>query len=141
MKKAICMLMAVLLSLAVSACGQDTTPAEDSFTVQVLCESKGIYQLFYSCYLGDAQYSSGAMADLDGNEITADTDLTLVFSRSFFEESDLSRFAMDFSPYGKDDVSEIATTERVSFAAEYGKTYTIVFSGDREQGFQATLKA
>ena len=46
----------------------------------------------------------------------------------------------DSSPYGKDDTSEIATTNRVYIAAEYGENYTIIFSGDKDNGFTAELQ-
>ena len=44
---------------------------------------------------------------------------------------------MDFSPYGKDDISEIGTTNRVYIPAEYGAAYTIVFAGNEADGFTA----
>ena len=131
--------LAVLLILGLTACGGGRE--EDSFTVRVVCESSGIYQIFYSCYLGDDTAGMGGMADLAGGEITEDTDLTLTFPASYFDEGrDLSQFAMDFSPYGEGDTSEIATTEKVSIPAVYGETYTVVFTGDRLSGFQAALQ-
>lgn len=144
MKKACKLMLAVLLALSFTACqiAPAAGPGEDAFRIRVICESGGIQQLFYSCYLDDAYYAQGGMADLAGDELTADTELTLTFPRSYFEGAeDISRFAIDFSPYGKDDTSEIMTTEKVRFAPEYGKTYTIHFSGDKETGFQARLQS
>ena len=61
--------------------------------------------------------------------------------RKLADGADLSQFAMDFSPYGEDDTSEIATTDKVSIPAAYGETYTVVFSGDETSGFQAVLQS
>ena len=84
----------------------------------------------------------GGMADLEGGEITPDSDLTLTFPAAYFGDgADLSQFAMDFSPYGEGDTSEIATTNKVSIPAAYGETYTVVFSGDETSGFQAVLQS
>ena len=36
--------------------------------------------------------------------------------------------------------TELATTEQVAIPAEYGETYTILFTGDEENGFTAQLR-
>lgn len=114
---------------------------ENGFTVKVFCQSRGIYQIYWTCYLDGERWGSGGMADLEGNEITEQTDLTLHFPRDYFEvKEDVSGFSIDFSPYGKSDTSEISTTEPVKISAEYGKTYTILFSGDRTIGFKGILQ-
>ena len=82
----------------------------------------------------------GGMADLEGKALTNETDLTLTFTESYLESADISQFSMDFSPYGKDDISEIGTTNRVYIPAEYGAAYTIVFAGNEADGFTATLE-
>lgn len=139
MKKRYGILLAALLALSVTACGGKT--AAEAFTIKVICESSGLEKIFYSCYLDDVYYAQGGMADLDGQELAPGTELELVFPKSYFEEtSDISRFSIDFSPYGAGDTSEIMTTEKVPIAAEYGKTYTIRFSGDRGSGFHAELQ-
>ena len=132
--------LAALLLLGLTACsGGDS---EDAFTVRVVCESPDVYQIFYTCYLGDEAVGMGGMADLEGGEITEDTDLTLTFPAAYFEDGAvLSQFAMDFSPYGEGDTSEIATTEKIAIPAAYGETYTVVFSGDEASGFQAALQS
>lgn len=131
---------AVLLTLCLAACSAETT-SEDAFTVRVVCESDGVWQIFYSCYLDGEYYGMGGMADLDGVELTEDTDLSVSFTRSFLgEDADLSQFSIDFSPYGENDTSEIGTTNQVAINAEYGQSYTVVLSGDRESGLQAELQ-
>ena len=131
------LLVLILFSaFLLSGCSQN--PKE--FTVKVRCESTGIYQIFYTCYIDGESCGMGGMADLNGGEITAETDLTLTFTESYLEGKDISRLAIDFSPYGKDDTSEIATTEKVYIDAEYGNTYTVVFSGDEDSGFTAQLQ-
>ena len=131
------LLVLILFSaFLLSGCSQN--PKE--FTVKVRCESTGIYQIFYTCYIDGESCGMGGMADLNGGEITAETDLTLTFTESYLEGKDISRFAIDFSPYGKDDTSEIATTEKVYIDAEYGNTYTVVISRDEDSGFTAQLQ-
>ena len=138
------LLAAVFLGLAVlSACSQ--MPADgvgaDAFTVDVVCKSSGFHQIFYSTYLDGETLGIGGMADLDGGEIPQDATFSLTFTRDYFEGTeDVSSFSIDFSPYGKDDISEIATTAPLSIPAEYSGHYTVVFSGSREEGFQAVLE-
>ena len=93
-----------------------------------------------SFYIGDESRGMGGMADLEGKALTNETDLTLTFTESYLESADISQFSMDFSPYGKDDISEIGTTNRVYIPAEYGAAYTIVFAGNEADGFTATLE-
>ena len=129
------------LALLLSACEAAPEEVEDpSFTVRVICESEDIYQIFYTFYIGDESRGMGGMADLEGKALTNETDLTLTFTESYLESADISQFSMDFSPYGKDDISEIGTTNRVYIPAEYGAAYTIVFAGNEADGFTATLE-
>ena len=58
----------------------------------------------------------------------------------FRSGKDISTLSMDFSPYGEGDTVELATTEQVAIPAEYGETYTILFTGDEENGFTAQLR-
>ncbi len=133
--------MLLALALLLSACEAAPEEAEEPFfTVRVICESEDVYQIFYTFYIGDESRGMGGMADLEGNAITSETDLSLTFTESYLESADISQFSMDFSPYGKDDVSEIGTTNRVYIPAEYGNTYTIVFAGNETDGFTATLE-
>ncbi len=140
MKKLLACAFALFLALGLCACGINSSAASDAFTLKIRCESPDIYSIFYTCYIDGQTRGHGGMSDLDGQALTDGTGLELNFSRSFFEEGDdIAGFSIDFSPYGKDDVSEITTTAPLNIAAEYGKTYQIVFSGDRENGFQAQL--
>ena len=96
--------------------------------------------LIYTMYIDNEYYSKGGMADLEGNVITEETDMILTFPKGYFEDKDISKISFTFSPYGKDDIEEIATTDMLKINAEYGKTYNITFSGDKENGFKAELK-
>ena len=136
-------MLLILLAFGLTGCSQTShqQAGENSFSLKVICDSQDIYQIFYTYYVDGVSCGMGGMADLEGGEITPETDLTVVFPEAYFEENpDISKFSIDFSPYGKDDQSEIATTAPVSIEAEYGNTYTVRFSGDREQGFQAHLE-
>jgi len=120
-----------------AACSSNS---EETASIKVICESKEIYQLYYTCYDGDESLTMGGFADLDGKEITESTDMTLVIPSSLFNGNDTAEFAVDFSPYGKNDTSEIATTKKLEIPLEYGKTYTVRFSGNPEEGFKAELE-
>lgn len=109
-------------------------------TFKIKCESQDIYQIFYTMYIDNEYYSKGGMADLEGNVITSETDLTISFAKDYFEGKDISKISFTFSPYGKDDIEEISTTDMLKINAEYGETYNIIFSGDKENGFKAELK-
>lgn len=139
MKKIIlCILSLLFLVTALTACSEKTV--DDAITIKVICESKELYQIYYTCYVDDIKCNSGGWADLDGGEITEKTDLSAVMNKELLEKDDISHFSIDFSPYGKNDTSEIATTDKIYIDAEYGKSYTIIFSGDREHGFKAELQ-
>ena len=47
---------------------------------------------------------------------------------------------MTLSPYGEGDVREAGTTDPVAIPAQYGERYTVVLSGDREEGFTAAVE-
>ena len=114
--------------------------AQDAVTIQLVCQSEDVYQIFYSTYLEGEAYGQGGWADLDGKALTPETSLTASFDKEYFEGKDISTLSMDFSPYGEGDTVELATTEQVAIPAEYGETYTILFTGDEENGFTAQLQ-
>ena len=114
--------------------------AQDAVTIQLVCQSEDVYQIFYSTYLEGEAYGQGGWADLDGKALTPETSLTASFDKEYFEGKDISTLSMDFSPYGEGDTVELATTEQVAIPAEYGETYTILFTGDEENGFTAQLR-
>lgn len=136
---------ALLAANLLTACAAPPEQAEevpdDTFAVRLICESQDIYRIYYSCYLDGAYYSMGGVADLDGKELTEEAPMTIYFPKSYFDGAeDISTFSMDFSPYGENDTSELATTARLSIPAAYGTCCTVVFSGDRETGFTAALQ-
>ena len=114
--------------------------AQDAVTIQLVCQSEDVYQIFYSTYLEGEEYGQGGWADMDGKARTSETALTAAFGKDYFDGKDLSTLSIDFSPYGEGDTVELATTEQVAIPAEYGQTYTILFTGDEESGFTAQLQ-
>ena len=114
--------------------------AQDAVTIQLVCQSEDVYQIFYSTYLEGEEYGQGGWADMDGKALTSETSLTASFDKDYFDRKDLSTLSMDFSPYGEGDTVELATTEQVDIPAKYGETYTILFTGDEESGFTAQLQ-
>ena len=141
MKKIISLLFVfVACMFFLSACGADpSSVAEDQIRIQLICESKDIYQIYYTCYIDGEYFAMGGFADLDGNELTADSDCSAIFSKGYFEGNDISKLSFDFSPFGKGDVVELARTDQVAIQAQYGHSYTIIFSGDVSNGFTAEL--
>ena len=137
-------LSAALLSLTgcQTAAKQDVQElnAQDAVTIQLVCQSEDVYQIFYSTYLEGEEYGQGGWADMDGKALTSETSLTASFDKDYFDGKDLSTLSMDFSPYGEGDTVELATTEQVDIPAKYGETYTILFTGDEESGFTAQLQ-
>ena len=114
--------------------------AQDAVTIQLVCQSEDVYQIFYSTYLEGEEYGQGGWADMDGKALTPETSLTASFDKDYFEDKDLSTLSMEFAPYGAGDTVELATTEQVDIPAKYGETYTILFTGDEESGFTAQLQ-
>lgn len=114
--------------------------AQDAVTIQLVCQSEDVYQIFYSTYLEGEEYGQGGWADMDGKALTSETSLTASFDKDYFDGKDLSTLSMDFSPYGEGDTVELATTEQVDIPAKYGETYTLLFTGDEESGFTAQLQ-
>ena len=139
MPRMVRLLLAGLLLMGLASCGQPGGK-EDSFTVNVVCESEGLAQIFYSCYVDGEYRGMGGIADLDGAVIESGRVFSLVFSRSFLEEGDdPAQFSLTLSPYGEGDTREIATTPPAAILAQYGGTYTLVLSGSRESGFAVQL--
>lgn len=136
--KIVLIIVFALIMLLLSACGQEDNA--DAFTVEIKCESAEVYRIFYSTYIDGQYYGMGAVADQDGRVITSDMVLKTVLTRSYFENSDITLLSMDFSPYGENDSYEMETTNKVEFEAEYGKTYTVIISGDKESGFRAEVQ-
>ena len=128
MKQAALLWAALTLLLGLTACGgspSDSTE-DSSFSVRIICEAPDLCQIFYTYYVDGVSRGSGGVADLNGSALTAESDLTLPFPQSRFEQGD--------------DTAELATTQPIRIAAQYGQHYTVVLSGDREQGFQAVLQ-
>lgn len=131
----------LLLTVTVFAsCGRQNDTDPNAVNIEIRCECDDVYQIFYSTYINGQYYGMGAVADMDGRRITSDMTLRTVLTRSYFEGADISSLAMDFSPYGKDESHEMGTTNQVQINAEYGKTYTILISGDKDSGYTATLQ-
>ncbi len=141
MRKCAAVLAALILALALCSCGGNSAAGSDSFAVNIVCQSENVYQIFYSCYIDGEYFGMGGMADLDGNKLSADSELQLVFTKAYFEGlEDPSGFSLTLSPYGENDTSEIGTSNCVYIYAQYGESYTVVFSGDAESGFTAALQ-
>ena len=137
MKKWIALCLAALLIASPSAFAEQ---APDSFTVEIVCESDDIYQLYYACYQGDNCQGLGGVADPGGQALAPDSPLTVTFPASCFDDpAHLENFGISFSLYGEDDLTAIAATDRLTFPAEFGGRYTVVLSGDRDSGLQAAL--
>lgn len=141
MRKGIFAALLLALALCLSACaGTDEAAQADSFTIRLACESEGVYQVFYTYYAGGVQRGMGGVADLDGAALSADAPLEFPILKEYLEDGDdLSAFSIDFSPYGEGDTVEMGTTAPLEFSVSWGETYTVVLSGDRENGFAAEL--
>ena len=128
----------LFFALGLTGCNGGGETAADSFTLNIACESEGIYQIFYTFYLDGEEMGMGGMADLDGGPL-GEEPLSITFTSDQLEGGSPAGFSIDFSPYGENDTAEISTTEPVSIDASYGKSYTVRFYGSREEGFAAEL--
>ena len=134
------LLLALALCLTACAGTNEAVKEADSFTIRLACESEGVYQVFYTYYVGGERRGMGGVADLDGAALSADAPLEFPILKEYFEDGDdLSAFSIDFSPYGEGDTVEIGATAPLEFPVSWGETYTVVLSGDRESGFTAEL--
>ena len=70
---------------------------QDAVTIQLVCQSEDVYQIFYSTYLEGEEYGQGGWADMDGKALTSETSLTASFDKDYFDGKDLSTLSMDFS--------------------------------------------
>lgn len=134
---------ALVLATGLSACQTvvvQESAGEEDLTLRVVCQSPEVYQLYYTLYLDGEEYCQGGWGDIDGAPLTGQSDLTALFPQGYFEGRDLSGLAVDLSPYGEGDTREITTTPPVELPAQYGGCYTILFTGDEEQGFTAQMQ-
>ena len=134
-------LLLALASLCLGACGaQDDRPEAEAVTLRLVCECEGVHQVLYSFYIGGERRGMGGMADIDGKALSPDQPLESAIPAALFEAGDdLSLFSIAFSPYGEGDTVEMGTTAPLEFPVSWGGTYTVVLSGDRENGFTAEL--
>ncbi|MCM1364849.1 MAG: hypothetical protein NC122_10105 [Faecalibacterium sp.] len=141
MKKIIGLFCALAVITTFFGCAASEEKADpNAVTIGIRCDCEDIYQVYYSTYIGDKSYGIGSVADLDHNKMTANRVYETKLTKEYFENGDVSKLVMDFSPYGKDDTHEQGTTNKVEINAEYGKSYVIVITGDKEQGFSAALE-
>ena len=100
MKQAALLWAALTLLLGLTACGgspSDSTE-DSSFSVRIICEAPDLCQIFYTYYVDGVSRGSGGVADLNGSALTAESDLTLPFPQSRFEQGDdIALFSIDFS--------------------------------------------
>ena len=78
MRKGIFAALLLALALCLTACaGANETAEADSFTIRLACESEGVYQVFYTYYIGGEERGMGGVADLDGAALSADAPVEL----------------------------------------------------------------
>lgn len=140
MKRIIAVMLLLCIPMVFAGCGQEGDADPNAIYIEIKCQSADVYQIFYSSYIDGQYYGMGAAADQDGRRINSDMVLKTVLTKSYFEDSDVSLLSMDFSPYGENESYEMGTTNQVAIKAEYGKTYTVLISGNRESGFTAALE-
>ena len=140
MKNIIGFICALAMMTTLVACANQDKSNPNAVTIGIRCECEDIYQVYYSTYIGDKSFGMGAVADQDKNKLTPDRVYETILTKDYFQNSDVSKLEMDFSPYGKDDTHEQGTTNKLEIEAEYGKSYVVVISGDKEHGFKAVLE-
>lgn len=125
MKKVVSVMISVALVLGIlTGCGaKSETP---SFKVELVVDITGAYSVYYTSYIDGVRTGSGAGADYDNNELEPGRVLEYEFTPALFDEgADLSKFAIDFSPFDNEGEYEMGRTNIVEFPVEYGQTYRI----------------
>ena len=112
---------ALLAANLLTACGvQASAPPEavpdDTFAVRLICKSRDVYRIYYSCYLDGAYCGMGGVADLDGKALTEEAPMTLYFPKSYFD--------------GAEDISSFSIRRQIT----RGSTPRIILRSDREAG-------
>ena len=136
MKKVVSVMISVALVLGIlTGCGaKSETP---SFKVELVVDITGAYSVYYTSYIDGVRTGSGAGADYDNNELEPGRVLEYEFTPALFDEgADLSKFAIDFSPFDNEGEDEMGRTNIVEFPVEYGQTYRIHLVQD-ETGYYA----
>ena len=136
MKKVVSVMISVALVLGIlTGCGAKSgTP---SFKVELVVDITGAYSVYYTSYIDGVRTGSGAGADYDNNELEPGRVLEYEFTPALFDEgADLSKFAIDFSPFDNEGEYEMGRTNIVEFPVEYGQTYRIHLVQD-ETGYYA----
>ncbi len=136
MKKVVSVMISVALVLGIlTGCGaKSETP---SFKVELVVDITGAYSVYYTSYIDGVRTGSGAGADYDNNELEPGRVLEYEFTPALFDEgADLSKFAIDFSPFDNEGEYEMGRTNIVEFPVEYGQTYRIHLVQD-ETGYYA----
>lgn len=137
MKKIFLFFVAFVLLVGLCACQTET---REGFTVKIVCQSADVASIYYSYYIGNERLGMGGVADLDGKVISSKTPLEIIFLKAALEGNDLQDFGIEFSPYRQGEAYEMGHTNRLHFAPEFGKVYTIVLSGNVDQGFTEELQ-
>ena len=126
--------VALVLGILTGCGAKSETP---SFKVELVVDITGAYSVYYTSYIDGVRTGSGAGADYDNNELEPGRVLEYEFTPALFDEgADLSKFAIDFSPFDNEGEYEMGRTNIVEFPVEYGQTYRIHLVQD-ETGYYA----
>ena len=130
MKRLLVILLAAMLMLVPTGCGQMTagqTVDGPTFYVDVVPECGfEFYGLRYEYYLEDTAYGAAEAYKKDGTAFENGQPIATRFTeREFPKQADLSQFSIEFKLKDKDE-NWITVENRVPIEAEYAKRYQVV---------------
>ena len=126
--------LAACQTAAKEAFAQDAAAKEDAVTIQLVCESEDVYQIYYTAYLAGKESGMGGWADVDGGVLTPESDLSAVLTKDLLGEGDVSTLSMDFSPTGKGTPWSLPPQSRWTSPRNTGKAIPLSFPGMRKAG-------
>lgn len=145
-------LLVMVLAVNLSGCrGSDATSqaAEDEIKMKIQLDLKEDIGLLILDNKVDGTETSGGISNADRSKLKHDEALDWSLSKQEYQStSDSVNLSVRFKviteycdPNFENQYPEEYTVllDPISFPAEFGKTYHITITGDRESGYQATL--
>ncbi|MBR4442610.1 MAG: hypothetical protein IKS52_05000 [Clostridia bacterium] len=141
MKQILGALLALIIGLGGFAAESELpVAAGNEFIIEVRLETADeVCTLLWEYSLDGETTGTGGVCNADMKTPLAGTLYQQFQAEDFPEEADLSGFSIAFSLSGEFEGDEaIPASGEIVLPARYGENYTVVISGDRENGYRAS---